>query len=68
MIKVKLLRKEGQYNRGDVVEMCRNDAHALIDGGVAKVFDEYENKMMRTKKRKFKRKAKRTYLSKGVNI
>jgi hypothetical protein len=37
------ITKKGKYKRGQVVDVSRNDAHALIDSGEGKV---YQNKMM----------------------
>ena len=64
MIKLKLLRKHGQWKMGDVIEVSKNDAHTLIDKGIAKVFVGYENKMMTTRDRRSKRKTKRNYFGK----
>lgn len=46
MVKVKLLKRYGAWDRGEVIEICKNDAHALIDQKVGKLFVGYENKMM----------------------
>ena len=55
MRKVKVLKKMSYngttYSRGQVVEVSNNDAHGLIEKGLAKLFTG-ANKMMRPKKRR----------------
>jgi len=50
MVKVKLLKRYSQWDKGDVIEVCKNDAHALIDQKIGKLFVGYENKMMEPEK------------------
>jgi hypothetical protein len=33
MIRIKLLKSKGPYKAGETVQVTRNEAHALIDGG-----------------------------------
>lgn len=61
MQKLKVLKKmsfnDSTYNRGSVLEVSNNEAHGLIEKGLAKLFVG-ENKMMTPKK-------KRSYRRKG---
>jgi len=66
MIQLKLLRGHEQWKKGEVIEVNKNEAHTLIDRGVAKIFVAYENKMMVSKQRRFKQKVRKSYVGKHV--
>lgn len=34
-MRVRIIKQFGSYRIGDTVEVSRNDAHSLIDGGIA---------------------------------
>lgn len=49
MVKVKILKNTGEYKKNDVVTIPNNDAHTLIDKGVATLdLKSYKNKEMRS--------------------
>lgn len=52
MQKIIFLKNYEEYFEGDIVFVDNNKAHSIIDGGFAKVFKDYEDKMMRSNKRR----------------
>lgn len=54
MIQVKLLKKCKYGSKGAVVYVSRNEAHGLIDSGLAKIYKpqvkSYKNRMLETGK------------------
>lgn len=55
-MKLKILKKHGEYKRGQVVELTNNVAHGLIEKGIARIFVGYKdvNKIFKKSKAKIK--------------
>ena len=55
-MKLKFLKKFGEYKRGQIIEVTNNVAHGFMEKGVARMFVEYKNvnKMFKKSKSKIK--------------
>lgn len=48
MVRVKII-KDGQYKAGDIVSVSRNEAHSLIEAGVAMITKDMVQRDIKTK-------------------